>query len=441
MEIIKDNESQNIEYKEKFNDGVFKTLSAFANTNGGTVYVGIADNKEAVGVDCNSEEIQKITEQIVHKLGVHPSIECLGVNGKNIIKIEVKKSSAPVSCGGKYYDRVGNTTREMQGEKLKEFFIKGTNWDGLTENYAIEEIDEPAVRKFLRMAAHTGRLRVLNETESVFQILERLKLIVEGKITNAAILLFGKDPQKYFINALTRVGRFKNESTIIGDRRIEGNLFRQIEEGEEAIKNFINVRYEIKKLYREDIWDYPLEAIREALLNALIHRDYFKYNVQTQIKVFNDYIWYFNIGGLADGITMEQLKTAHPSVTRNPLILHILYLAGLVEEYGSGIQRIEDAFSNAGLPEPEFREEFGGFTVYFRKGIQTGQQVQEIDLTERQAKVIEYIKDNGSITNSEFQELFGVSKVIATKELSNMFEKGIIKRIGKTGKGTKYVLS
>ncbi|HBG48806.1 MAG TPA: transcriptional regulator [Cyanobacteria bacterium UBA9971] len=441
MNFLTNNESQNTEYKEKFTDGVFKTLSAFANTNGGVVFVGIADNKEIIGIEYSPEEIKKITEQIVNKLGVHPSIEYFETEGNNILKIEVKKSSMPVSYNGKYYDRVGNTTREMQGEKLKAFFIKGTNWDALAGDYSIEEIDETTVKRFTRMAVNSGRLKAFDTTDSVSQVLERLKLIVDGKITNAAIILFGKDPQKHFINALTRVGRFKTESTIIGDRRIEGNLFKQIDEAEESIKNFINVRYEIKgKLQREDIWDYPLEAIREALLNALIHRDYFKCNVQTQIKVFDDYIWYFNIGGLADGITMEQLKTAHPSVTRNPLILHVLYLAGFVEEYGSGIQRMINAFKDASLPEPEFKEEFGGFVVYFRKSTPTGQQVTKIELSERQNQVIQYIKDKGSITNKELQEISSISKLIASRELSKLVKKGIIKKIGTTGKGTKYVL-
>ena len=122
---------------------------------------------------------------------------------------------------------------------------------------------------------------------------------------------------------------------------------RSVIPSEEVIKNFINVRYEItgEQLTRKNIWDYPLEAIREALLNAVIHRDYFKYNVQTQIKIFNDWIWFFNIGGLPEGITLEQLKTTHPSVARNPLIVHIFYLAGLIEEYGSGIGRICWIFS------------------------------------------------------------------------------------------------
>lgn len=94
------------------------------------------------------------------------------------------------------------------------------------------------------------------------------------------------------------------------------------------MKNFINVRYEItgEELTRKNIWDYPLEALREALLNAIVHRDYFKFNVQTQIKIFDDYIWFFNIGSLPEGITLEQLKGIHPSVARNPLIVHIFIL-------------------------------------------------------------------------------------------------------------------
>ncbi|EKE02270.1 MAG: hypothetical protein ACD_20C00403G0001, partial [uncultured bacterium] len=166
--------------------------------DGGTVFVGVADNKKIIGVEHTPEEIKKITEQIVNKLGVHPSIEYLEVEGKNILKIEVKKSSVPISYNGKYYERVGNTTREMQGEKLKAFFIKGTNWDGLTGNYSIDEIDESTVRKFSKMALNSGRLRAFSENDSVAQVLERLKLIIDGKITNAAIILFGKDPQKYF---------------------------------------------------------------------------------------------------------------------------------------------------------------------------------------------------------------------------------------------------
>lgn len=292
------------------------------------------------------------------------------------------------------------------------------------------------------MASRNGRLKTADENEDIKTILKKLKLFINGKLTHAAIILFGKNPQKYFINALVRVGRFKDETIIIGDRRIEGNLFKQIEEAEEAIKNLINVRYEItgEQLTRKNIWDYPLEAIREALLNAVIHRDYFKYNVQSQIKIFNDWIWFFNIGGLPEGITLEQLKTTHPSVARNPLIVHIFYLAGLIEEYGSGIGRIMDSLKEANLPEPEFKEEFAGFSLYLRKDYYTEERLKEMGLNDRQIKAVIYVKEKGKITNKEYQELNGVIKKTASRDLGVLTDKRILKKVGSTGKGTHYIM-
>jgi len=441
-EILKGTENTTVEFKEKINESIFNTISAFANKDGGIIYIGISDKKEIKGLEYNNSMLGDLTNKIVNLLGIHPKIDCIKINKKDVLQIKVKKSTLPVSYKGKYYTRVGNTTREMQGEELRSFFIKGTNWDGLTGDYDLDEIDPETVKKFIRMAVGSGRLRTEDEKEDIKTIFEKLKLIINGKLTNAALMLFGNDPQKYFINALVRVGRFKDETTIIGDRRIEGNLFKQIEEAEEAIKNFINVRYEItgEQLTRKNIWDYPLEAIREALLNAVIHRDYFKYNVQTQIKIFNDWIWFFNIGGLPEGITLEQLKTAHPSVARNPLIVHIFYLAGLIEEYGSGIGRIMDSLKEANLPGPEFKEEFAGFSLYIRKDYYTEERLKEMELNERQIKAVMYVKEKGKITNKEYQELNNIKKRQTSEDLAVLENKGILEKIGTTGKGTYYIL-
>lgn len=441
-EILKGTENTTVEFKEEINESVFKTISAFANKEGGIIYIGISDKKEIKGFEYTNNMLGDLTNKIVNQLGIHPQIDCIKADKKDVLQIKVKKSTLPVSYKGKYYTRVGNTTREMQGEELRSFFIKGTSWDGLTGNYNLDEIDPETVRKFIRMASRNGRLKTADENEDIKTILKKLKLIINGKLTNAAIMLFGNEPQKYFINALVRVGRFKDETTIIGDRRIEGNLFKQIEEAEEAIKNFINVRYEItgEQLTRKDIWDYPLEAIREALLNAVIHRDYFKYNVQTQIKIFNDWIWFFNIGGLPEGITLEQLKTTHPSVARNPLIVHTFYLAGLIEEYGSGIGRIMDSLKEANLPEPEFKEEFAGFSLYLRKDYYTEERLKEMGLNDRQIKAVMYVKEKGKITNKEYQELNRVIKKTASRDLGVLTDKNILEKVGSTGKGTHYIM-
>ncbi len=441
MGCIKMIEGENKEYKESFGDAVLKTLCGFANTSGGEVIIGISDKGEVKGIKITNEELEKITGKIVGKLGIHPEITIENYKGKEVLKIRVQKSNVPISFNGRYYERVGNTTREMEPEKLKEFFLKEVNWDSIVNESAdFNEIDKETVRRFIRMAKNKGRLTMFDEDTDIKTLFEHLKLSIDGKLTNGAIILFGKNPQKYFLNAVLRVARLKNEITIIGDRLIEGNLFQQVFEGEEAIKNFINVRYEIKELVRREIWDYPLEAIREALINSLIHRDYFKWNVQTQIKIFDDYIWFFNIGGLPEGITLEQLKKPHPSVPRNPLIVHVFYLAGLIEEVGSGIGRIMESIKHAELPEPEFKEGMGGFSVYFRKDIYTEEHLRNLGLTERQIKAVFYVKEKGKITNKEYQELNGVSKPTATRELKEIEEKEIFEKVGITGKGTFYCL-
>jgi len=430
------------EYKEAFGDSVLKAICAMANTRGGEVIVGVTDNGEVKGIEIDNKELERITQKIAGKLGLHPRIEVKEKNGKKIIVITIQRSNVPISFNGRYYERVGNTTREMKPERLREFFLKKANWDSLINEEAdFDEIDEETVKMFIRMANAKGRLTVFDEDADTKALFEHLKLSNKGRLTNAAITLFGKEPQKYFLNAVLRVIRLKNEITPIGDRLIGGNLFKQVIEGEEAIKNFLGVRYEIKGLVREEIWDYPLPAIREALINALIHRDYFRWNVQTQIKIFDDYIWFYNIGGLPEGITIEQLKEPHPSVPRNPLIVHIFYLAGFIEEMGSGTGRIIDNMKSAGLPEPEFKEESGGFSVYFRKDIYTEEYLRKLNLNERQIKAVMYVKEKGKITNREYREMFSITDRTALNDLKDLCEKGILVRIGKTGRSTEYILA
>lgn len=249
-----------------------------------------------------------------------------------------------------------------------------------------------------------------------------------------------KDPQKHFINLCVRIGRFKDEITIIDDKWAKGNLFQQFEETIGLIRQHISVRYEIKGFQREDIWDYPLEAIREAVLNALVHRDYFNIANFTLIKIYDDHIWFHNPGGLPEGITIDQLKKPHNSVFRNPLIAKAFYLAGYIEQYGSGTVRILNWMKEAGLPEPEYKEEMGGFSVYFYKDIYTEENLRKMGLNERQIKAVIYVKDKGKITNKEYQNQFAVSKPTATRDLTDLSEKGLLELKGSGKRDAHYVL-
>ena len=254
LKLLEKEESYKLEFKERFTDSVLKTIAAFANTYGGLIIVGVNNKREIVGIDVDDENYQKIINKVVNKLGITPNFEIIEVDGRFILAIEVGRSHIPVSFEGKYYKRVGNTTREMNFEELKRFFQRDLRWERLSErDFRIDEIDEHSVRSFLRIAKAKGRLTVFNGDEPIEEVFERLGLMENGKINNAGMLLFGKNPQKYFDHARVRVVRLKDNITIIGDRWIEGNLFNQFRETEEAIKNFINVRYEIKGFERKDI--------------------------------------------------------------------------------------------------------------------------------------------------------------------------------------------
>jgi ATP-dependent DNA helicase RecG len=432
-------EGTTVEFKESMNEKGYKTISAFSNTDGGLLFCGVSDNGNIVGFDCSDEPVRNITTKIMHKMSIHPSVNCFEWDGKKILKIDIDKSMNPISYNGRYYKRVGSNTTKMLDDELKEFLLRGTNWDGLTGDYSLDEIDDETVKKFMRMAVNIGRLP--DDTDDVSEILLRLNLLIDDKLTNAAIILFGKNPQKYFINALVRVLRLKDDISI-SDRAITGNLFNQVEEAEQAIKNSINVKYEIKgKLTRDEIWEYPLEAIREALLNSIIHRDYFNYGVQTQIKIFDDYIWFFNTGGLFGGLTIDELKRPHPSKTRNPLIADVFSKAGLVEVYGSGIGRMLNSLNDTGLPEPEFSEEFGGFSLYMRKDIYDKEYLKGLGLNDSQIKVIFFLKEHKFITISDFSRISpDVNERTLRRYLSDLIDKDLIIPIGEK-RGRKYELS
>lgn len=430
IDLSEINEGNKIELKEQVNENFFKSLSAFANTNGGCVYLGVKDDKSVEGFTGQQESV---INQIIDCLGIQPQIEAEKLEGKEILLVKIEKSNNLIAYKNIYYKRIGNTTRVMPQNEIREKLLEGISWESQTGSFSTEDINENTIREFVKYGISTGRLPSIPESETIESILEKLGLVINGKITNAGILLFGKNPQKYFINANIRVGAFKGNdaTTIISDKLIDGNLFEQVAKAEEAIKFAINVKYSItgNTSERKETWDYPLSAIRETLLNSIVHRDYFDNTSPIQIKIFKDWLWFYNPGKLVDDLTVESLKTSHPSKTRNPLIASIFYRAGFIEKFGSGIDRIMNACRKEIIPQPEFLEECGGFSVKFRK--------EFAGLNERQNKALLIIKEKGLISNSEYQEITGATRETSKRDLSLMLKLDILHKVGE-GKTTKY---
>ncbi|MCL0074431.1 putative DNA binding domain-containing protein, partial [Dehalococcoidia bacterium] len=215
-------------------------------------------------------------------------------------------------------------------------------------------------------------------------------------------------------------------------RRI-GNSNRIMNMQEIAQMHFHSVGMSWDKLpAREQIWDYPLDALREAVINAACHRDY-TIPSNTEVRIYDDKLIVWSPGGLPLGITVEELYKPHSSVLRNKGIGGIFYDMGWIEQWGSGIDKMRDACTKAGLPEPQF-EEHQGFRVIFRKDIYTEEYLRDLGLNERQMKAVTYVKEKGKITNKEYQELTNISRQMATIDLSGIVGKGVFTKIGKAGR-------
>lgn len=449
--LVQSGESEALEFKAQWTEAILETAAAFANARGGTLLIGVDDDGNIVGIDLNEAALRTFSNQLVDSLRIQPSLEMHTIGDKQILAIEVASSPTPVAYKGKYYKRVGNTTREISPEALGRLFIEkwGITWDSVTGDYSVDEIDFDTVRQFVRLSE--PRLPYVTEDEPIESLLRKLDLLVEGKLTRGAILLFGKEPQRHFLMAQIHMGRFKTGTTIVDDKLIRGNLFRQLGQVMQLFQQYLQVRYEIpgemgeapsplEALQRREIWDYPLEALREAVINALIHRDYFDPYGEISIRVYDDRVYIWNPGELPPGLTVEDLKkTPHDSRLRNPLLAQVFYFAGWIERWGSGTTRIVELCRQQGLPEPDFRSEKGRFEIIFSKDPYTEERLREIGLNERQVKAVLWVKEHGRITNKEYRELSGLSDEGARKDLRALVGKGVLQLEGK-GRSAHYVL-
>ncbi len=285
--LLQASESDQLEFKAQWNDAALETLAAFSNGRGGTLLVGVGDDGRVTGWIGSDKDLRSIVDQVSDGLRIEPQVETLTSHGQRVLSIRVSSASLPVAFHGCYYQRVGNTTRQLQPDALGRLFVEksGAVWDKLTGDYTLDEIDPDAVRHFLHLAR--PRLPAVAEDEPAESVLRKLDLLVEGRLTRGAILLFGRRPLQHFQMVYVRMGRLKDDITIVDDKFIEGNLFDQLEQVMQYFRQYLQVRYEIpsqvgqaqsmlEAIQRREIWEFPLEALREAVINALIHRDYFR---------------------------------------------------------------------------------------------------------------------------------------------------------------------
>ena len=362
LDQIKNGESKTLELKEKLpdNKSIAKTVIAFANTSGGKIVVGINDKLNITGVDANSVYAlkDKIASVIFDSCSpdILPEIYTININGKLLLVIEIFRGnlmpyflkSEGVANG--VYIRVGATNRKADSQIIEEL-QRHKRYVSFDEeiNYDIT-VREPDMIPLKTRFAKTGK--TLNDEK-----LRNLKLIKTDRgityPTNALLILLGKFP-----HCVVKCARFKGVTmeTFIDKKEYRGNIFSVLENTQNFILNHINLSAKIEGLYRTDSYEIPVVALREALINALIHRDYANFGRDTKVGVYDDIVNIVSPGALPNIVTIEDILIGRSEI-RNKVIANVFKELGLIEQWGSGINRIMLACKKAGLDQPKIREQ------------------------------------------------------------------------------------
>ena len=450
-ELTHRGESQSLEFKEslKLKDEIGETVSAFSNSDGGTIIVGASDNGGVPGVDIGKNTLEELANYIKRNTDPHifPSVKIQEVGRESVVVVEVKGSAEkPVFFKNHAYKRVGKTNQMISSSELRKLAKESGGrvyWDErVCEDADLEDIEEEKVRWFLKEARHERGLDI-NESSSVEDALLRLKLLKAEKPTNGAVLLFGRDPQRKFIQSEIKCIRFKGVGVtgeMIDLRTVDGDVFDQLIEAEKFIFNNIALSAWIEdgKIQRQERWEYPPKAIREALANAISHRDY-ETTSKVQVRIFDDRMEFWNPGRLPEGWTVETLRHVHESIPRNPAIAKQFFWVKYIEEVGTGTNKIIEWCIDWGLPEPEFEFTGTSLVVTFRKSRLTDEYLEQLGLNDRQKRAVTHLKERGKIDRKTYCDICGVGKTVAHEELADMVNKELITMVGK-GRGVYYIL-
>ena len=306
-------------------------------------------------------------------------------------------------------------------------------------NVTIEDLKTETFDFFRKKGIKSNRLNDDVLTDSNELLLANLKLTDGKYLKRAALLLFHPDPEKFVTNAYIKIGYFESDSDLRYQDEIHGNLFEQVEKTMDLLfTKYIKAMISYDGIYRVETFEYPKEAIREALHNAVAHKDYTG-ATPIQISVYNDKIMIWNYGRLPENWTIDTLQKKHSSVPHNPDISNAFFRIGYIEAWGRGIRKMNEQCAAAGLPQPLYYYESSGFWVVFRKDTLNEEDLRAKGLNDRQIKAVLYVKEKGQITNKEYQVINETNRRTALRDLDDLCKQGILERMGEL-KSTYYTI-
>ncbi|MBS5065727.1 MAG: DUF977 family protein [Hungatella hathewayi] len=428
-------ESETVELKSIVTDEIKKEIIAFANGEGGKLYIGVQDDGTIIGLDNPDGTALQISnmvrDAIKPDLSMFLHYETQDIGGKKIIAVDIQRGTErPYYIAKKglrpegVYVRQGYSSVPATDTAIRRM-IKETDGDSFEEMRSLEQnlTFEMAKKEFSerQIPFETAQMKTLG-------ILSRDEIY-----TNLGLLL--SDQCVHTIKAAVFEG---NDQSVFKDRKeFSGSLFKQMEEVYDYI-DFHNQTYStFDKLRRIDTRDYPETAVREALLNSLVHREY-SFKASTLISIYNDRIEFISIGGLVTGVTLDDVLMGI-SVCRNVKLANVFYRLELIEAYGTGMRKIMNAYEGT-EKKPQIKLSDNAFKIILPNlNVRTVKKVEASHNESKEERVIALLNEQGTITRKEVERLLNISQTTSGRMLKHMIEKGQLIQRGK-GKSIHYEL-
>ncbi|MDX9733217.1 MAG: ATP-binding protein [Thermoanaerobaculia bacterium] len=370
-------ESQHTEWKESWRDEYMRWVCGFANAEGGVLAIGRNDQGRVVGVPDAKRLLVELPNKVRDLLGIVVAVNLRRTGGKEYLEIVTPAYPAPISYRGHYYQRSGSTLQELKGAALDRFLLRkqGRTWDGVPmPGLSPRDLSTAAIQRFRSLARQSGRVEPGILREAVPSLLEKLKLRDDAYLKRAAALLFHEDPERFVSGAFVKIGFFRSETDLAFHDEVRGDLFTQVATTVDLLRTkYLEAGIRYEGIQRVERFGVPEAALREAVLNALIHRDY-AIPAPVQIRVYADRLTIWNPAVLPEGWGLAELLGEHASLPYNPNVANAFFRAGQIEAWGRGIQRIFEACRAAGAPEP--RLEASGHELRLELGFAGGPVAQ-----------------------------------------------------------------
>jgi ATP-dependent DNA helicase RecG len=440
--IIQEGEGLAVEFKEHFSPRIVEDMTAFANTKGGVILLGVRDDKTIVG-----EELTNDLKARINSLGRNcsPPIQAKVRQVKNLVVVDVPQGDEkPYGCGAGYFRRLDGTTQKMSNHELRVMFREHeliSFEERVHREVTWQDISREKIKNFLKEADIGIRKIVARD------ILTSLNVAHGDKITNAGVLFFAENPRKFLLQAQMTLIAFKGKERIhIFDRQdIQNDLLTQFNGALFFLKKHLNRRSEIRGVNREDIYEIPIEALREAVANAIIHRDYAMRGTSLMVEVYDDRVEIINPGGLPAGLDKKDFGKI--SVRRNERIADLFFRMDKVELAGTGIRRMREAMAAAALAPPKIRQTTFFAITFKRPGLNDNEEdIQKKKLgekvtdrvtdkvtervTENQSRILKGIRKDNHITARILSEIVGISDRKIKENIKLLKNKGLLKRFG-----------